>query len=69
MDGSLFNKDKEVLSICPEMMAGMGCPRTPIEIVDGVLMDRNGNNVDTSMRKAVAQAMELIRKEDIPAAC
>ena len=63
-----FVKDKEVLPICPEMMAGMGCPRTPIEIVDGVLMDRNGNNVDASMRKAVAQAMEMIRKEDIQCA-
>lgn len=60
-----FVKDKDVLTICPEMMAGMGCPRTPIEIVDGVLMDRNGNNVDTAMREAVAKAMELIRKEDI----
>ena len=60
-----FVKDREVLAICPEMMAGMGCPRTPIEIVDGVLMDRDGNNVDAAMRKAVADAMELIRKEDI----
>ena len=49
-------------------MAGMGCPRTPIEIVDGVLMDRDGNNVDVAMRKAVADAMELIRKEDIQCA-
>ena len=63
-----FVKDKEVLSICPEMMAGMGCPRTPIEIVDGVLMDRNGNNVDAAMGAAVAKSMELIRKEDIQCA-
>ena len=63
-----FVKDKEVLEICPEIMAGMGCPRTPIEIVDGVLMDRDGNNVDAAMRKAVADAMELIREEDIQCA-
>ena len=63
-----FVKDKDVLPICPEMMAGMGCPRTPIEIVDGVLMDRDGNNVDAAMRKAVEDAMELIRKEDIQCA-
>ena len=63
-----FVKGKEVLSICPEMMAGMGCPRIPIEIVDGVLMDRNGNNVDASMREAVAHAMEMIRKENIQCA-
>ena len=63
-----FVKDKEVLSICPEMMAGMGCPRTPIEIVDGVLLDRDGNNVDAVMREAVVQAMEMIRKENIQCA-
>ena len=63
-----FVKDKEVLTICPEMMAGMGCPRTPIEIVDGVLMDRDGNNVDAPMRKAVTDAMEFIRKEEIQCA-
>ena len=68
VDVAEFVKDKEVLSICPEMMAGMGCPRTPIEIVDGVLMDRNGNNVDASMREAVVQAMEMIQNEDIQCA-
>ena len=43
-----FVRVKEVLTICPEMMAGMGCPRTPMEIVDGVLMDRDGKNVVTT---------------------
>ena len=61
-------KDKEVLPVCPEMLAGMGCPRTPIEIVDGVLMDRDGNNVDAAMREAVVQTMEMIRKENIQCA-
>ena len=60
-----FVKDKDVLAVCPEMMAGMGCPRTPIEIVNGVLMDRDGNNVDAAMQEAVTQAMELVRKEAI----
>ena len=63
-----YVQGKDILSICPEMMAGMGCPRTPIEIVDGVLMDRNGNDVDAAMREAVAKAMEMIRKEEIQCA-
>ena len=41
-----YVQGQEVLAICPEMLAGMGCPRTPVEIVDGVVMDRDGNNVD-----------------------
>jgi len=63
-----FVKDKEVLTICPEMMAGMGCPRTPIEIVDSVLMDRDGNIVDAAMREAIERAVEIIRKEEIQCA-
>ena len=60
--------DKEVITVCPEVMAGMGVPRTPIEIVDGVLMDRNGNNVDAALRDAVAQVMENIRNIEIECA-
>lgn len=61
-------KGREVIAVCPEMLAGMGCPRTPIEIVDGVLMDRNGNNVDAAMRKGVEMAMEVVRNEPIECA-
>ena len=63
-----YVKDKEVITVCPEVMAGMGIPRTPIEIADGVLMDRNGNNVDAALRSAVVQAMEMVRKEEIECA-
>ena len=63
-----YVKGKEVLPICPEMMAGMGCPRTPIEIVNGVLMDRSGNHVDEAMRAAVDEAMEWLGKENIQCA-
>ena len=60
-----FLKGKEVISICPEMMAGMGCPRNPIEIVDGVLTDCNGKNVDSLIRKSVMEIMDRIRDEEI----
>ena len=63
-----FLKDKEVISICPEMMAGMGCPRNPIEIVDGVLIDCHGKNVDSLIRKSVMEIMERIRDEEIQCA-
>lgn len=63
-----YVKDKDVVTICPEVMAGMGIPRTPIEIVDGVLMDRNGNNVEAALRAAVAQVIEQIGNEEIECA-
>ena len=63
-----FLKDKEVISICPEIMAGMGCPRNPIEIVDGVLTDCHGKNVDSLIRKSVMEIMKRIRDEEIQCA-
>ena len=63
-----FVKGREILPICPEMMAGLGCPRIPMEIVNGVLTDREGNNVDAAMRKAVADALQMLQGEEIQCA-
>ena len=63
-----YVKGKDVLTVCPEMMAGMGCPRTSIEIVDGVLKDRNGNRVEEAMQKAITKALDMIRDEEIACA-
>lgn len=60
-----YVKDQEVIPVCPEMQAGYGCPRIPIEIVDGVLYDRNGNNVDEPMRKAIREILDKLREEEI----
>lgn len=63
-----FIKDREVIPVCPEMEAGYGCPRTPIEIVDGVLYDKNGNNVDAPMRQAIVRILERLAGEEIECA-
>ena len=63
-----FTEGKEVIPVCPEMQAGYGCPRTPIEIANGILMDRNGNNVDAPMRKAIADILDSIHDQDIDCA-
>ena len=60
-----FVKDKEVITVCPEMMADMGCPRIPIEIVNGVLKDRNGNSVEAAMQEAIAKALDMLKNEEI----
>ena len=59
-----FLKDKEVVSICPEMLAGMSTPRPCAELVDGVVMDHAGNNLDADYRKAVELALSEILEED-----
>ena len=63
-----FVEGHEVVPICPEMMAGLGCPRPPVEIVNGIVADRNGNVVDGVLREAVARALAQIRDQGIDCA-
>lgn len=56
---------REVIPVCPEVRAGLGVPRVPVEIVDGVVKDKNGNSVDAALREAVAQILADIRDEPI----
>jgi uncharacterized protein YbbK (DUF523 family) len=60
-----FLRGKEVIEVCPEMLAGLGVPRTPIEIRDGEVVSRDGISVDTAIRAAVAQVLQDIRDEQI----
>ena len=63
-----YVKDQNVIPVCPEMRAGMGCPRIPIEIANGVLIDQNGKNVDATMRTAIAEIMADIKDEEVTCA-
>ena len=63
-----YVRDKEVIPVCPEMEAGFGCPRVPMEIVDGVLMNRDGVNLDGAMRRTVADMLQRLSGEKIDCA-
>ena len=63
-----FVQGREVIRVCPEVAAGMGIPRTPIEIVNGIVMDRDGNNVDAPLRTAVADILEKLEAEQVSCA-
>ena len=59
-----FVQGHEIIEVCPEVLAGLGIPRPPIEIVDGVLTDRNGTNVDAALRAAVTEIMGSLPRID-----
>lgn len=63
-----FLKDKEAVGVCPEVSAGLGVPRTPMEIVNGVLKDKNGNDVDKILRDAVAELVRALKKKGVDCA-
>lgn len=63
-----FCKGKEVIPVCPEVLAGLGTPRTPMEIVSGRVTTRTGEDRHEPMCKAVAQLVEQLKNEKIDCA-
>lgn len=63
-----FVEGREVIPVCPEVLAGMGIPRTPIEIQNGIVVDRDGNVVDKAIRTAVEKILEELKDQDIDCA-
>lgn len=63
-----FVKGREVIPVCPELLAGLGVPREPIEIVNGVPCRKNGTSVDAELRKAVEAILEELEDESIECA-
>ena len=60
-----FVKDKEIIEVCPEVLAGLEIPRVPMEIVDGRLINREGVDIDAPVRRAVEAILEQIKDEEI----
>ena len=58
-----FVSGREVIAVCPEEVLGM--PRVPMEIVEGVLINRNGEMVDDIVRGQVERILEQLRDEDV----
>lgn len=63
-----FAEGREVIRVCPEVLAGLGIPRTPIEIRDGVVISRDGVVVDEAIRTAVAQILAQLKEENVDCA-
>ena len=60
-----FLEGKEVIRVCPEVLAGLGTPRTPIEIVNGRVVSRDGIDVDDAIRRAVDTILSSLDGKDI----
>ncbi len=63
-----YIEDHEVLSVCPECLGGLPIPRIPAEIVNGVVINKAGENVDAEFRKGAEIALGIAKKEQIDVA-
>ena len=53
----------EVVPVCPEVLGGLPTPRAPAEIVNGVVINREGVSVDDAFRRGAKKALEMARQE------
>ena len=60
-----FIEGHEVISVCPEVMGGLPTPRTPSEIVNGVVTMADGRNVDVEFRKGAQIGFDLAKANNV----
>ena len=63
-----YIKGHQVISVCPECLGGLPTPRVPAEIVNGVVINKEGKNVDAQFRKGAEIALKIAKEEQIDVA-
>lgn len=54
-------KEWKIISVCPEELAWLWAPRTPIEIVWDKILDKNGNDYTEQINNWIEIAMDLVK--------
>lgn len=60
-----FVESYEVIAMCPEVLGSLLIPRSPAEIVNGHVRQKNGISVDNEFKKGAQKALNIIKKNKI----
>ena len=60
-----LGKKHTLLSICPELMAGLPTPRLPAELCNGVIYDSSHSNVYNIYRIGALRALQIALQEEV----
>ena len=60
-----FVKGHEVIPVCPEVAGGLPTPRTPCEIVNGIVTNADGESKDKEFRAGAAKCLEMAKEKEI----
>lgn len=58
-----MGQEHELIPVCPEVAAGLGIPRIPIEIRDGEVVRSDGVSVDDAIRAAVSDILAKLPQD------
>ena len=53
-----FVRGHDVIPVCPEVLGGLDTPRVPSEILNGQVINKNGESVDAQFRAGALAAFE-----------
>ena len=54
-----------MVPVCPEVLGGLPTPRCPAEIVQGVVTNKEGINVDREFRAGAAKALAIAKENGV----
>ena len=57
-----FVQGHKVIPVCPEVMGGLPIPRSPAELVDGVVINKAGISVDEQFRTGAEKALAIAKQ-------
>ena len=60
-----YAEGHEVITLCPEMLGGLPCPRKPVEWVGERVLTRDGDDCTEAFRLGVQRAMDLIADKQV----
>ena len=57
-----FVQGHQVIPVCPEVLGGLPIPRSPAELVDGVVINKAGISVDAQFRAGAEKALAIAKQ-------
>ena len=60
-----FTMGHTVIPVCPEVLGGLPIPRSSCEIVDGVVLNKDGKSFDDEYHKGADLALQIAKKENV----
>ena len=57
-----FVQGHQIIPVCPEVLGGLPIPRSPAELVDGVVINKAGISVDEQFRAGAEKALAIAKQ-------
>lgn len=54
-----LSNEHTLIPICPEQLGGLSTPRNQAEIVEGIVYDKEGNNVNEQFERGAKETLKL----------